>query len=77
MLLSYYKYTYIRITMRRHEDYEYWKHPPKGYPKTIWWEVIAGPKDLSILQEYDLIFDERDLQIRKIERINNESLRKR
>lgn len=37
-------------------------------PKTIWWKVVAGPPEykLDILQEYDLIFDEYDLKIRKL-----------
>ena len=52
------------------EDYEYWKHPPKGYPKTIWWNVIAGPSNLSMLQDHDVIFDAYDLKIRKIEKVN-------
>lgn len=48
---------------------DYLKYTEKGYPKKIWWKIIAGPPDfrLSILQEYDLIFDEYDYKIRKIE----------
>jgi hypothetical protein len=36
-------------------------------PKTIWWKVIA-PKNarLSPIQRYDLIYDEKDLKIRRL-----------
>lgn len=36
-------------------------------PYKVWWNVVV-PKDykLSILQEYDLIFDDYDLRIRKL-----------
>ena len=36
-------------------------------PTKIWWKVIApkGAK-LSQLQEYDLVFDDYDLKIRKL-----------
>ena len=45
----------------------YWKEPQKPYPKKIWWEVIAprGAK-LSILQEYDVVFDDYDMKIRQL-----------
>ena len=48
-------------------DYEYWKHPEKGYPKTVKWIIIAGEGPLSQLQETDIIFDKHDEKIRKIE----------
>jgi len=50
-------------------DYNYHKNPEKGYPKTIWWKIVSGPpgERLSILQEYDLVFDEYDYKIRKME----------
>lgn len=37
-------------------------------PYKIWWNIIAGPPGykLDILQEYDLIFDDYDLKIRKL-----------
>jgi hypothetical protein len=42
-----------------------------GRPKTIWWKVVTGPPGykLSILQEYDLVFDKKDCEIRKIENL--------
>ena len=37
-------------------------------PKTVWWKVITPSKyKLSILQEYDLVFDKKDCEIRQIE----------
>lgn len=53
---------------RSNIDYEYWKHPPKGYPYKVWWDIIAGPPgyQLSILQEYDIIFDQYDERIRRL-----------
>lgn len=55
--------------INRRIDYDYWKHPEEGYPQKIWWKIIAGPPGfrLSILQEYDLIFDEDDYKIRRID----------
>lgn len=47
--------------------YDYWKYPEKGYPRKIWWKVIAGDRNLSIIQEYDVIFDEYDYKIRKLD----------
>lgn len=37
-------------------------------PQKVWWEIVAGPPGakLSILQEYDLIFDDYDRRIRKL-----------
>lgn len=37
-------------------------------PEKIWWKIVAGPPGykLSILQEYDLIFDDYDRRIRKL-----------
>lgn len=37
-------------------------------PKTIWWEVIApkGAK-LTVLQDHDLVFDQYDYKMRRIE----------
>ena len=58
--------------VKKNEDYEYWKHPEKGYPKTIWWNVLAGPNNLSMLQDHDIVFDAYDLKIRKIERVLND-----
>ena len=38
-------------------------------PQIIWWKIIAGPPGykLDILQEYDLIFDDYDRRIRKLD----------
>lgn len=40
----------------------------KNEPYTIWWDIIAGPPGckLNALQDHDLIFDDYDLQIRKL-----------
>jgi hypothetical protein len=49
-------------------------------PLKLKWKVIAGPPgvELSKYQEYDLIYDKRDLEIRKLDTTENlESLRKR
>ncbi len=35
-------------------------------PKTIFWTVIAGNRRLDVLEEYDLIYDQEDLRIRKL-----------
>lgn len=59
----------MKLRRKRAVDVDYWKYPEKGYPKKIWWKVVAGPPNfkLSILQEYDLIFDETDYKIRKVD----------
>jgi hypothetical protein len=45
----------------------------KKKPKRLNWKVIAGPPgfELSSLQEYDLIFDEFDLRMRKLDTEEN------
>lgn len=35
-------------------------------PKTIRWEIIAGDRELSYYEAYDLIFDDYDLKIRNV-----------
>lgn len=35
-------------------------------PKTIYWTVIAGNRKLNFYESYDLIYDQKDLNIRKI-----------
>lgn len=35
-------------------------------PKFIHWKVIAGERQLSFYEAYDVIFDEKDLKIRKL-----------
>ena len=54
--------------MARIVNTDYIKNCEKDYPKKIFWKIITGPPDfkLSILQEYDLIFDEHDFKIRKM-----------
>lgn len=44
---------------------DYIKNCEKGYPKRLYWKVIAGPP-LTFAQQQDLIFDERDYKIRGI-----------
>jgi len=43
-------------------------------PKNINWKIIAGPpgSKLSVLQDHDLIFDQKDLDIRRLDiKFNN------
>lgn len=35
-------------------------------PKNINWVVIAGNRKLSVLEDHDVIFDQKDLDIRKL-----------
>lgn len=35
-------------------------------PKRINWKVVAGNRELSYYESYDLIFDQHDLKIRKL-----------
>ena len=43
----------------------------KNKPYNIWWKIYAGPPGyrLNALQDHDLIFDDYDLKIRKIEKV--------
>lgn len=41
-------------------------HIYKNDPKTIYWRVVAGNRRLSVLEDHDLIFDDYDLKIRKM-----------
>jgi hypothetical protein len=40
---------------------------PYKRPINIYWSVVAGPRDLSILQDHDLILSDYDLKIRQID----------
>lgn len=59
----------MKIRRKQVKSYDYWRYPEKGYPRKIWWDIVAGPPGyrLDIIQEYDLIFDEYDYKIRKLE----------
>jgi len=48
---------------------DYWKFPEAGFPRTIYWKIIAGNRKLTVLEDHDLIFDNYDLKIRKIDKI--------
>jgi hypothetical protein len=48
-------------------NYNYWKFPQKPFPYNIYWKVIAGNRRLDVLEDHDLVFDEYDLKIRKID----------
>lgn len=50
----------------RRLNVDYWKEPEEGYPKTIYWKVIAGNRRLSVLEDHDIVFDDYDLKIRRI-----------
>jgi hypothetical protein len=47
---------------RLHENLRYLYNKPKF----IHWKVIAGERQLSFYEAYDVIFDEKDLKIRKL-----------
>jgi hypothetical protein len=53
--------SYQRGSNRGNSDYI--KNCDKGWPKRVYWTVIAGNK-LTYAQESDLLFDERDYKIR-------------
>lgn len=38
-------------------------------PKIVYWKVVAGNRELSTYERYDLIFDDYDYKIRKITRV--------
>lgn len=42
----------------------YIKNCEKGFPKWIYWQIIAGTGPLTYAQQQDLVFDERDYKIR-------------
>lgn len=46
---------------------DYVRFPEKGYPKIVRWKVVTptGAK-LDKLQMYDVVFDQKDLKIRKL-----------
>lgn len=46
-----------------HAYTNYWKYPEEGFPQRINWVCIAGG-GLSEIQEYDLVFDQKDIDIR-------------
>ena len=35
-------------------------------PKFIHWKVVAGERELNFYEAYDVIFDDKDLKIRKL-----------
>lgn len=37
-------------------------------PKTIKWEIIAGDRELSYYEAYDLVFDDYDLKLRGLKK---------
>lgn len=47
----------------------YWKHPEEGFPITIKYKIIAGNRQLSMMEDHDIVFDKYDLKIRKITEI--------
>lgn len=42
-------------------------------PKKLKWKIIAGPPDVELdyYQSYDLIYDEKDLKLRKMDTEDN------
>ncbi len=46
-------------------------------PKRINWKVIAGMRKLSHYEAYDLIYDEYDLRIRKMDTSDNLTIMRR
>lgn len=46
---------------------DYLRYPKEGFPRKIYWEVIAGDRStVSRIQMYDVVFDEKDLKTRKL-----------
>jgi hypothetical protein len=55
------------------KNYDYWRFPEKGFPKTVHWKVVTPAyhkdgslKGLSRIQRYDLLFDMDDLRRRRL-----------
>ncbi len=38
----------------------------KNKPRTIRWEIIAGTRELSYYESYDLVYDQYDLKMRHL-----------
>jgi hypothetical protein len=49
---------------------DYIKHAEKPYPIKERWKVVAGPK-IAEIQMFDLIYDQKDLNDRKMELVND------
>lgn len=51
--------------MAQKTNYNYLREHEDGYPKIIYWKVIA-PKGIKLnsLMDHDIVFDERDMKIR-------------
>lgn len=56
----------MRLVWKKPINYDYWKHPEKPYPLTIWWKVVAGNRELSMLEDHDVVFDDHDMKIRRL-----------
>ena len=55
----------MRYQRKEVESLNYLKHPAEGFPKKIYWTHVCGPA-IAELQMYDVVFDEKDLKIRKL-----------
>ena len=67
-----------RKVQKRHEMTDYFLFPEEGFPQVINWKIIAGNRRLSILEETDLVFDNYDLKLRRMDvEINREESDKR
>ena len=52
---------------------DYIKHAEKPFPFRINWVVVAGNRELDILEATDIVYDLYDLKIRKMELIGSEA----
>jgi hypothetical protein len=54
-------------TYKKNDSTDYWKYPEKPFPIEVKWKAIAPKKaKLSVLQQYDVIFDNHDCKIRQL-----------
>ena len=56
----------VKFYRKQPTNYDYWRNPKEGFPQRIYWRIVAGNRKLDILEESELIFDDRDLKIRQI-----------
>lgn len=52
-------------------------YEPYKAPIAIWWKVVAGNRNLSVLQDHDLILCDYDLKIRQIDPVTFHAKRKK
>lgn len=56
-----------RVKKPYNDDWtHYWKYPEEGFPRMIWWKVVAGDFKLTPIMDHDIVFDNYDLKIRRL-----------